>query len=344
MIERKGLILHLVGGSPPLYKSTENQLLPLTNEILSAADVKATLENVLTPSQKEILEKQREFNTAYSVEGVSRFRANIFYQRGTLAAVFRLTPPTPQSLEDLGLPNLLREIATKPQGLILIAGPKGSGKSQTLAALLDYLLENRSSQIVSLENPIEFLLRNKKGVIYQREIGTDAPTFKQALQTAMRQNPDVLAVTEFADFETMMGVLAAASSGILVIGTTTANGVIMALEQMIELAPPHYQQIIRNQISAGLEIAVSQLLLNKKGGGAVLGLEILIGTTNVRNAIREGKIPQLITLMNNNREQGMITQELYVRNLSKKNLINVEDAQAKVARPEELKRMSALPI
>lgn len=344
MIERKGLILHLVGGSPPLCKTQENLLLPLTNDILSVTEVKTILDNALTPSQKETLEKQKELNTGYSVEGVSRFRANIFYQRGSLAAVFRLTPPTPQSLETLGLPPILKETVVKPQGLILIAGPKASGKSQTLAALLDFLLENRSIQIVSLENPIEFLLRNKKGVIYQREIGTDAPTYKQAIQTALRQNPDIMAVTEFPDFETTTEVLAAASSGILVIATIKANGVIMALEQIIEMAPPHYQQIIKSQISAGLELAVSQLLLNKKGGGTVLGLEILTGTANAKNIIREGKLQQLVSLMNNNRDQGMISQELFLRNLSKKNLIDMEEAQAKAARPEELKRMSALAI
>lgn len=344
MVERKGEILHLVGGSPPLMKSPASPLSPLTGEALSVNDVKLLLEDALSPMQKEMLWQFKEISTAYSVEGLSRFRATIFHQRGTLAGVFKLTPPNPASLEELGLPPVLKDIVVKPQGLVLLTGPKGSGKSQTLAALLNYLLETRPVQIVSIENPIEFLLRNKKGVIYQREIGTDTPGFSQALRTALRQNPDVLALSELPDLETVGSVLAAASAGQLVIATVTANGILMTLEQMIELAPPHYQQALRSQLGAGFEIGISQLLLTKKQGGLVPAYEILIGSVNVKNTIREAKIPQLLQIMNNSRDLGMVSQEVALKNLHKKNLIDMEEAMAKAVRPEELKRLAALPI
>jgi len=295
--------------------------------------------------QKTTLSENKELNTAYSVEGLGRFRATIFYQRGTLAGIFRLMPASAPDLDELGLPPVLKEAAAKPQGLILIVGPRGSGKSQTLAALLDHLLSTRGIQIIAIENPIEFLLKNQKGVIYQRELGSDAVSFKQALRTALRQNPDVLVLSELPDLETITTVLAAASSGQLVIATFTANGVIMALEQMIDTAPPHTQQYLRSQLAAGLELAISQLLVNMENeGGMVLALEVLIGSVPVKNSIREGRIPQLVTAMNNGRDFGMISQELALKNLVKKNLVNLEEAMSKAARPEELKRLLAFQI
>lgn len=344
MVEKKGHVLHLAAGSPPMCKSKSGPLVPLTSDPLSSADVKTIIESTLSNQQKETLQETKELNAAYGVEGLGRFRTTIFFQRGTLAGIFRLMPQTHPDLDELGLPPILKEAAARPQGLILIVGPTGSGKSQTLAALLDYLLSTRGIQIVSLENPIEYPLKNQKGVIYQREIGTDAMSFKQALHTALRQNPDVLVVTEFPDFSTITSVLAAAASGQLVIATLPANGIIMALEQMIDLAPPHSQGYLRSQLASSLELAISQLLLNMKEGGLVMALEVLIGTGPIKAMIREGRIPQLVTAMNNSRDQGMISQELALKNLAKKNIISAEEGMTKAARPEEFKRLLAFQI
>jgi twitching motility protein PilT len=344
LVERKANVLHLVAGSPPLAKVRGGPLTLLLTDPLSVSDIKEMLEKTLSPSQKEKLEKERELNTAYSVEGVGRFRLSIFFQRGTLAGILRLIPPTPPSIEELGLPSILKDAISKPQGLILIAGPKGSGKSQTLAAVLDFLLNTKPVQIVSLEDPIEFLLKNKKGIIYQREVGTDVASFKQGLVTALRQNPDVIALTDLPDHETIGGVLSAASTGQLVIATINANGVVMALEQMIELAPQHFQQTWKSQLAVSLELALGQLLLNKKSGGLVLASEILIGNSQSKSLIREGKFSQLVACMNNNRDIGMISQEIAIRTLMKKNLVELEEAIGKAARPEELRRLAALPI
>lgn len=344
LVEKKGQVLHLGAGSPPIGKSINGPLVPLHGDSLSSSDVKSILETTLTDEQKATLVQSRELNTAYSVEGLGRFRTTIFYQRGTLAAIFRLTPPTPPDLDELGLPPILKEVTTKPQGLILIVGPKGSGKSQTAAALLDYLLGSRGIQIISIENPIEFLMKNQRGVIYQRELGTDAVSMKQALRTALRQNPDVLVLSELPDLDTITTVLAAASSGQLVIATTTANGVVMAIEQMLDMAPPHSQPYLRSQLATSLELAISQLLLAMPERGLVLAIEVLIGTSVVKNIIREGRISQVVAAMNNARDVGMTSQELALKNLVKKNLVSIDEAMSKAARPEELKRLLAFQI
>lgn len=345
LVEKKATILHLVGGAPPLMRNLGSPLSPLVEEILSPADVKAALEAILSPSQKETLERDREVNAAYGVERLSRFRVSIFYQRGTLAGIFRLTPAAPQSLESLGLPSLIKDSVAKPQGLVLIVGPKRSGKSQTLAAILDYLMEAKSMQIVSLEDPIEMVLRNKRGVIYQREIGTDVPDFKQGLATALRQSPDVLALSDLPDYDTVAGVLSVAAAGQLVIATMTANGVVSAFELMLEMAPPHFQQAMRSLLANSLELAVGQLLVNKKGGGGLApAFEILAGTMQSRNLIRDNKLGALVQYMNNNREAGMVSQELALKNLARKGTIDMDEAISKAARPEELRRLAALPI
>ncbi len=344
LVEKKGVALHLVPGSPPLFRSSREGFAPLGDTPLAAEDSNALLLGALNDEQKSLLSQNKEISIAYSIQGVGRFRTSIFYQRGSLGAVFRLLPQGVPELDQLNLPPVLKEIDKKSQGLILIAGPKGSGKSHTLAAVLDFLLSSRGVQIISLENPIEFLLKNKKGVIYQREIGTDARSFKEAVQTALRQNPDVLALSELSDLESVMSVLTASSSGQLVIATISANGILMALEQLIELAPPHHQAYLRGQLGAGFELGISQLLLRGQDGSAVLAAEILIGTPAIKGTIREGKMQQLLNTMNNNRDAGMISQEFALKNLTKKNLISAEDALAKAVRPEELKRLLTMQM
>jgi len=344
MLEKKGSTLHLVAGSPPLIKLPDGTLSPLSPDPLSPAEVKSTLENAIKPEQKELLVQNKALTTAYSIEGLSRFRASLFYQRGSMAGIFRLVVRNQATLDDLGLPPYLKEATVKPQGLILISGPRKSGKSQTLAAVLDFLLSTRHTEIVSLEEPIEFTLKNQQGIIYQREIGTDSPNFHEAVRVALRQNPDVLALSELPDSKSVMDILAAATSGQLVILTPTANGVIIALEQLLNLVPVEQQGLAKIQLATGLEFGVSQLLLNKPGGGKTLVLEVLIPTPQIRTYIREGKFPQIIGAMNAALDSGMVSQEVSMKNLSKKNLINVDEAMALAARPEDLKRLFSFQI
>lgn len=370
VLDKKGTTLHLVAGSPPIVKLADGTLSPLENNPLSPADVKSILENALSADQKAILSQNRALTTAYSVEGLSRFRASFFYQRGSLAGIFRLVIKNMSSLEDLGLPPLLKDAAVKPQGLILIAGPRKSGKSQTLAALFDFLLSAHATEIVSLEEPIEFLLKNQKGIIYQREIGTDSPGFKEAIKVALRQNPDVLAISELPDSQSVMELLGAATSGQLVILTPTANSVLVAIEQLLNRVPADQQALARSQLANGLELGLSQLLLSKPSGGSApsarsasslaepsasdgsgsltssksLVLEILLSTTQIRTMIREGKLQGLVAAMNAAVDSGMITQEVSMKNLAKKNLINIDEAMSRAARPEELKRLLSFQI
>lgn len=344
MLERKAQSLHLVAGSPPLFRSPQGVMSPLTNDPLNPAEIKSLIENSLSADQKMTLAKEKELSATYSVEGVSRFRCHVFYQRGTLAAVFRTSPPQPASLGDLGIPDFIKDLIMKPHGLVLIVGPRGSGKSHTLAALTDFLLETKPYHIVSIENPIEFLFRNKKGVIYQREVGSDTVSYKSGLSSATRQNPDVLVVTELPDMETIAAVLSAAATGQMVLASVTANGVVMAIEQLIEVFPPHHQQQVRSQLGMGLEVMLGHTLVAKQGGGSALVLEVLIGTPAVRALIREGKLAQLLQAMNSGRDAGMQSQEVALKTMVKKNLVTQEEAVAKAVRPEELKRLLAMPF
>lgn len=344
MLEKKGTTLHLVAGSPPLVKLADGSLSPLDGNAMSPGDARAVVESALSADQKQILSQNRGLTTAYSIEGLGRFRGSFFYQRGSLAGIFRLVIKNTSSLEDLGLPPILKELAVKPQGLIIISGPRKSGKSQTLAALFDYLLSSRSIEIVSLEEPIEFLLKNQKGIIYQREIGTDSPGFKEAIKVALRQNPDILAISELPDSQSVLDLLAAATSGQLIILTPTVNSAIVALEQILNRVPPEQQAPAKSQLANGLELGLSQLLLNKPNGGRTLALEILLPTSQIRTHIREGKLQALIGAMNSAVDSGMITQEVALKNLTKKNLIATDEALAMAARPEELKRLLSFQI
>jgi len=304
------------------------------------------MDSVLTDTQKDLFMRNKEIDFTYSVPGLSRFRVNLFTQRGSVAAVILMNPPNPPTIEELGLPDLLKNlIINLRQGLVILTGPKASGKSHTLAALVNYILEMRTCQILTLENPIDFLFKNKKGVICQRELGTDTIAYENAFKSLMHQGVDILIITEVNTFEIASQVLNMAASGNLVIATAQSPSAMVMLEQLIDLYPPHLQQQARTLLSVGLEAVVAQTLITKAHGiGLVPAFEVLIGTPHVKSLIRDGKLVQVHnTMATSGREHGMQTQEQALRVLVKKNIINQEEAEAKAVRQEEFKKLMALP-
>lgn len=345
MVDKKASHFHLVPGSPIMMRQS-GTLSPMDSNILSPQDTRNFLESLMNDAQKKEFEGKMELDFTYSVPGLSRFRINIFKQRGSVAAVVLMNPPNPPTIEELGLPELLKNIALNAkQGLILLTGPKASGKSHTMAALVNYILEMRTCQIITLENPIDFLHKNKRGVICQREVGTDTVSYPAAFKSLTHQGADILVIGEVNSYEIASNLLNLAASGQLVIATSTSPSVLVMLEQLIDLFPPHLHQQARTLLSVGLEAIIAQTLLTRvHGGGLVPAFEILLGTSAVKALIREGKLIQVQnTMATSGREVGMQSQEQALRFLVKKNVVTMEEASSKAVRPEEFKKLMSLP-
>lgn len=344
MVERRASHLHVVPGSPIMMRQA-NQLSPVDSHVLSPADTAKMANALLTDKQKRIFEEKLEVDFSYSIPGLSRYRVNVFRQRGSIAMVIATNPPSPPTIEELGLPESIKNTATQAQsGLVVICGPKASGKSHTLAAVLNNILETRNVQIVTFENPIDFLHKNKKGVICQREKGTDFRTFENAFNSLRHQACDILVVTEFEEYEVVRNCLNLAAGGNLVIVTAQAPGVQVMLEKILDTFPPHQRQQALSLLSVGLNAIISQTLLVKaSGSGLIPAFEILTGAPVVRTYLRDNKLPQIHTFMGTHgREYGMQTQEQALRSLVKKNLITKEEAMAKAVRQEEFKKIMAM--
>jgi len=345
MVEKRASHLHIVPGSPIMVRSN-GVLAPLDNRLLSPTDTAALVEGFLTEEQRYYFHENKDLSISQSVPGLSRFRINIFQQRGSVGCVIGTHPPSPPTIEELGLPDILKQlILGARQGLILICGPRGSGKSATLAALVNYLLEMRTCQIISLENPIDYLHKNKKGIICQREIGTDTVSYDSAIESLPHQQADVLVTTEFDSYDLVSSIINMAAGGTLCLTTTRAPSVAVVLENIINLYPPHLNQHVRTLLSVGLEAIIAQTLLQKaSGGGLVPAFEVMQGIPAVRGLIREGKIFQIQNVMaTSGREYGMQTQEQALRALVKKNIVTQEEAYSHAVRPEEFKKLMSLP-
>ncbi len=345
MVERRASHLHLVPGSPIMMR-INNQLVALDGQVLSPQDTRAFSDAIMNEQLRDEFDERLEVDFSFSVPGLSRFRVNVFRQRGSVAAVISTNPPAPPTIEELGMPELIKNMALEASsGLILICGPKQSGKSHTLAALVNYILEMRTCQVVSLENPIDFLHKNKRGLICQREIGTDTLSYKNAFASLRHQSADIVIVTGVETLEIAEFVLSLAAAGTLVLATATASSSQVMLEKLIDLYPPHLNQAVRSQLAVGLEAIISQTLLNKASGdGLMPAFEVLLGSTQVKTMLRENKLFQLHNLMSTvGRESGMQTQEMALRFLVKKNLVTMEEAVRKAVRVEEFKKIMALP-
>ena len=345
MVERRASHLHLVPGSPIMMR-INNRLHGLDGQLLSPQDTRAFSEAIMNEQLRDEFEERMEVDFSFSVPGLSRFRVHVFRQRGSVAAVISTNPPAPPTMEELGMPEMVKNMALEStSGLILVCGPKQSGKSHTLAALVNYILEMRTCQVVSLENPIDFLHKNKKGIICQREIGIDTLSYPNAFASLKHQGADVVVVSGMDTFEVTQAVLSLAAGGTLVLATSTAASTQAMLEKMIDLFPPHLNQAARSLLAVGLEAIIGQSLLTKASGdGLMPAFELLLGTPQVKGMLRENKLFQIHSVMSTSgREAGMQTQEMALRFLVRKNLVTMEEAVRKAVRPEEFKKVMSLP-
>jgi twitching motility protein PilT len=297
---------------------------------------------IMNKTDSDLLLDQREVDFAYSLPGVSRFRVNACFQRDSVSAVLRAIPGLPPTLEEMGLPNIVTEMTKKPRGLVVVTGPTGSGKSTTLAAMINYINRRDAVRIVTIEDPIEFLHNNIKSVISQREVGRDTHSFNNALRSALRQDPDVILVGEMRDLETISLALTAAETGHLVFGTLHVTSAPESVNRIVDVFPPEAQEQVRLQLAGVLEGVFSQTLIPRvDGSGRACAMEILVGTNAVRNLIRENKPAQMYSAIQTGSSVGMISLDKALAALVAAGTITIESAVEKSSHPEEIRRMCA---
>ncbi len=342
MIEKGASDLHITTGTSPQLR-IDGSLHPLDLPSLDASQTKQLCYSILTDAQKHKFEEENELDLSFGVKGLSRFRANMFMQRGAVAAAFRTIPFKILSFNELGLPPIVSEISNKPRGLVLVTGPTGSGKSTTLASMIDKINAERHDHIVTIEDPIEYLHPHKGCVVNQREIGADTASFKLALKYILRQDPDIVLVGEMRDLETVEAALTVAETGHLVFATLHTNSCVQTINRVIDVFPSHQQPQIRAQLSFVLEGVLSQQLLPRIGGkGRCLAVEIMVPNAAIRNLIREDKVHQIYSQMQVGQAKfGMQTMNQSLYSLYAKRMLSVDDAIMRTSDPEELRQMIA---
>lgn len=340
LVNRGGSDLHVTTNTPPQIR-VDGELIPLDMPPLNAVETKQLCYSILTEQQKHKFEENNELDLSFGIKGLSRFRGNIFVQRGAVAGVFRVIPYKILSFEELGLPPVVKDLADKPRGLILVTGPTGSGKSTTLAAMIDKINTDRHEHIVTVEDPIEYLHPHKSCVVNQREVGADTKSFKNALKYILRQDPDVVLVGELRDLETIEAALTLAETGHLCLATLHTNSAVQTINRIVDVFPSYQQPQVRAQLSFVLEGVMSQTLLPKASGkGRVLALEVMVPNPAIRNLIREDKIHQIYSQMQVGQEKfGMQTMNQSLCLLLQKRLVAMDVAMARSPDPEELKQM-----
>ncbi len=338
-VERNGSDLHLTAGAPPVVRIS-GDLVFLEYPVLRPADVESLLLPVLDQRHRKMLEESWELDFSYSLPGISRFRGNIMRQRGSLAAALRVIPYTPPKIENLNLPPAIRDLCFLPRGLVLVTGPTGSGKSTTLAGIIDLINQERNVNIVTVEEPIEFLYRHKKSIIKQREVGTDTHSFAEALRRALRHDPDVIMIGEMRDLESVSIALAAAETGHLVFSTLHTQTAPLAVHRIVDIFHEHQRNQVRQQLSDSLQAVIAQQLLpTKDGKGRVVAVELMLATTAVRNLIREGKEHMIYTAMQTGRSVGMQTMDQSLASLCAAGKISRETALLRCVDRVELERL-----
>jgi twitching motility protein PilT len=340
VMERDASDLHLTVGSPPVVR-VHGDLVPLTQyPPLTSQAVQAMIYAILPQRKREKLEEDLELDMSYAVPGKSRFRVNVYFQRDSLGAAFRLIPMSIRKATDLGLPSVVEEFARLPRGLVLVTGPTGSGKSTTLAALVDVVNQERACHIMTVEDPIEYLHRHKRSIVNQREVGSDTHGFAQALKHVLRQDPDVILVGEMRDLETIGTAITAAETGHLVFATLHTQDAPQSIDRVIDVFPAHQQQQVRVQLSTTLQgVATQQLLQTADGKGRVVASEVLVATAAVRNLIREGKTHQIYSVMQAGGRFGMQTMDASLAGLVRAGKVSPELALDRCHDPEELTRL-----
>jgi twitching motility protein PilT len=308
--------------------------------VWTRAKVTSALTSILTPEQKEVFDRELELDLAYTLSANARFRVNIYQQRNSMGAAFRLIPTKILQLKDLGIPDTIARFATLARGLVLVTGPTGSGKSTTLAALIDLVNRTRADHIVTVEDPIEFMHQNHKSLVNQREVGSDTHSFANALKHVLRQDPDVILIGELRDLETISVALTAAETGHLVFATLHTQDAAQTIDRVIDVFPPHQQGQVRSQLAATLQGVVCQTLVKKaSGSGRVVATEVLIATPAINNLIREGKTYQIGSAMQAGREHGMHTMDSHLADLANAGEITVQAAMEKAQDPDSIKQL-----
>jgi twitching motility protein PilT len=339
VMDRNASDLHLTAGSPPMIRH-HGKLHALDYPVLTPQMTREVIYSILTNDQRQRLETDWQIDFAYSIPGKARFRVNSYFQRASLSAAFRLIPSEMPKLRDLALPPVLQEFAKKPRGFVLVTGPTGSGKSTTLAAMIDMINDERQEHILTIEDPIEFLHKHKKCIVNQRELGADAQTFALGLKAALRQDPDVILVGEMRDLETISTALTAAETGHLVFATLHTQDAAQTVDRIVDVFPPDQQQQVRVQLSVSLQgIVTQQLLPTADGKGRTVATEVLVPTPAVRNLIREGKTHQIYSALQTGAQFGMQTMDSSLAQLVREQKITRELAEARSSTPEELRRL-----
>jgi twitching motility protein PilT len=340
MIEKGASDMHITTGTPPLLR-IDGSIVPLKLPPLGAVETKQLCFSVLTEEQRAQFEKHNELDLSFGVKGLSRFRANIYTQRGAVAGAFRTIPFKILTFDELGLPPVVVDFAAKPSGLVLVTGPTGSGKSTTLAAIIDKINTEQRLHIITVEDPIEYLHPHKLSIVNQREVGTDTEGFKIALKYVLRQDPDVVLVGEMRDLETIEAALTISETGHLVFATLHTNSAVSTINRIIDVFPPHQQPQVRSKLSFVLQGIVSQQLLPRDNSpGRVLALEVLVPNQAVRNLIREDKVHQIYSSMQVGQDKyGMQTLNQSLFSLYQRKLISYDEATGRSTEPEELRMM-----
>lgn len=340
VVARGGSDLHVAGDAPPMIR-VDGALAPIPGaSVWSRAEVSTILESVMSAHQREVFAKEWELDFAISPRGDFRFRVNFFKERDVMAGAFRLIPTEIKSLKQLGVPSVVSKFAALPRGLVLVTGPTGSGKSTTLATLIDLVNKTRADHIVTVEDPIEFVHRNQRSLVNQREVGSDTHSFSHALKHVLRQDPDVILIGELRDLETVQTALTAAETGHLVFATLHTQSAAQTIDRIIDVFPPHQQTQVRSQLALTLQGVVCQTLLPRATGqGRIIATEIMMTTGAIANLIREGKTYQITSALQAGRDHGMHTMDQHLADLVNSHMVTHEAAQAKMQDSENFTRL-----
>ncbi|MBQ6154506.1 type IV pilus twitching motility protein PilT [bacterium] len=339
LVEQRGSDIHLIAGVPPVLR-VDGDLVPVPGVApLGEQELEILIDPLLNEEQKKKFAENREWDFAYQHENKGRFRINVYMAKGYKSAALRLIPSHIMTIEELGLPPIFNKLATKKQGLVLVTGPTGEGKSTSLAALIDKINSTRNEHILTIEDPIEFIYEPKKSIVSQREVHGDTKDWNIALRSALREDPDIVLVGEMRDYETMAAAITVAETGHLVLATLHTSTAAQTIDRIIDTFPAHQQEQIRQQTAACLEAVISQRLLKKNGGGRVAAFEVMSVNAGVRNLIREGKTYQIDNIIQTTMDEGNMLIETSLFGLIQNNLINPEDAMRTAFRPDQLSRM-----
>jgi twitching motility protein PilT len=343
LVDYEASDLHLKAGSPPVFR-IYGKLQPKTDSTsLNPASLESVFYDITTEEQRVQFLKGLSLDFAYSITGVARFRVSVIRQRGSLSLAFRVVPHEIPSIDELNLPYACRQLILKPRGLILVTGTAGSGKSTTLAAMIEYLNQNESRNIITIEDPIEFLFQDKKCLIHQRDLGDDCPTFARGLIDALRHDPDVIVIGEMRDLDTIATAMTAAETGHLVIGTLHTIDAAQSVDRIVDMFPYGQQRQIRLQLSQVIEGILSQALIPKIGGGRIAAVEVMLATTVIRRLIRDEKIFDIGANIEMSKLEGMQTLDQALTELVRNNYISQEDAMIKSSNPRRLAELLSSP-